>query len=89
MNLRDQKIWNTISAKHEIGEEVNIPYFNNPLKVVSNEDFVCKVLSEISGMKYLYNLEGPMMYALHYGIAPESAEECKEIVHDALRELGY
>jgi len=89
MNNRDKEIWNIISVERKVGEKVEIPGVQNPLEVVSNKDFACKVIEEVSQMKYLYNIEGPIMYCLHYGIAPSNIKETIDIVKEALRELGW
>ena len=88
-NLRDKEIWDIISVEREVGEKVCLPGFWYPLEVVSNEDFACKVIEEVSQMKYFYNIEAPIMYCLYSGIVPSNIKETINIVKKALKELGW
>lgn len=89
MIQRDEKIWEIISIKREIGEEVEIPEFEKPLKVVSNETFAMKAIQEVSSLKYFYDIEAPIMYCLHYHICPADLQETLKIFKNGLRELGW
>lgn len=89
MNMRDKEIWELISIKRDVGEEVEIPEFEKPLKVVSNETFAIKAIQEVSSMKYFYDIEAPIMYCLHYGICPADLQETLKIFKNGLKELGW
>ena len=86
---RDNEIWNIISVVREIGEEVELPTFEKPLKVVSNENFAVKVIQEVSTAKYFYHIEAPIMYCLHFGIMPANLEETIKLIKNALKNLGW
>ena len=89
MNTRDQRIWDIISVEREVGEKVELPDFEKPLEVISNESFAFKVIQTVSSMNYFYHIEAPIMYCLHYGVVPSNLKETIEIIKNGLRELGW
>lgn len=78
LNTHNKKIGDTLEVSPE-----------TKLKIVSNESFAIKVVREISTMKYLYDLDGPILYCLHFGIAPENYDECKKTIEELLPKLGW
>ena len=90
MTIRDQEIWDKISIVRNVGEKIDLsPYFEKPIEVVSNETFAYKAIQAISQLKYFYHIEAPIMYCLHYGIAPSDLNKTIELVKNALRNLGW
>ena len=91
MITRDREIWDKISVVRNIGEKIDLsPYFERPIEVVSNETFACKAIQEIScGVRYFYQIEAPILFCLHYGIAPSNLNETIELIKNALKNLGW
>lgn len=90
MNIRDKEIWDKISIVRNVGEKIDLsPYFERPIEVVSNETFAYKAIQAISYLKYFYEIEAPIMYCLHYGIAPSDLNKTIELIKNALVNLGW
>lgn len=68
MNIK-RKIGETLSLNDEDGKEV-------VYQVVSNEAFAVRVIQEASTCKYLYDLDGVVIYVTRYGIIPEKLDIC-------------
>ena len=81
MNIK-RKIGETLSLNDEDGKEV-------VYQVVSNEAFAVRVIQEASTCKYLYDLDGVVLYVTHYGIIPEKLDICLGITKSAMKELGW
>lgn len=88
MTPKDKRLVDFLNVARTVGEKVLLPEEDRfDVTVVSNESFAVEVIKEVSTMKYLYELDGPMLYCTHKKIIPQKYDDCKAIVDKALREL--